>query len=63
MGSIAGIIALLTTLEPSIVNLVMFIKDKTTGTLSAVVILDSVDATVLTNQQQITAFIASKQGS
>jgi ACT domain-containing protein len=60
MGSIAGIIAMLTTLEPQIVNLVMFIKDKTTGTLSAVVILDSVDAAVLTNQQQITAYLAGK---
>ncbi len=61
MGSISAIIAMLTTLEPQIVNLVMFIKDKTTGTLSAVVILDSVDAAVASNQQQIAAYIASKK--
>ena len=63
MGGIPGIITLLTTLEPQIVNLVMFIKDKTTGTMSAIAILDSVDAAVATNQTQITNYIASKQGS
>ena len=60
---IPQIIALLTTLEPQIVNLVMFVKDKTTGTLSAIAILDSVDAQVAANQTQIVNFIASKQGS
>lgn len=60
---IPAIVGLLTLLEPQIVNLVMFIKDKTTGTLTAIAILDSVDAQVKSNQDILTAYIASKQGS
>jgi hypothetical protein len=60
---IAGIVQLLTILEPQIVNLVMFIKDKSTGQLSAIAILDSVDAQVKANQDALTNYIASKQGS
>ncbi len=60
---IAGIVSLLTILEPQIVNLVMFFKDKSTGQLSAIAILDSVDAQVKANQDALTNYIASKQGS
>lgn len=60
---IAGIVSLLTILEPQIVNLVMFIKDKSTGQLSAIAILDSVDAQIKSNQDALTNYIASKQGS
>lgn len=62
MGT-AGIVSLLTILEPQIVNLVMFIKDKSTGQLSAIAILDSVDAQIKSNQDALTNYIASKQGS
>ncbi len=56
---IAQILQLITTLSPSIINLVMFLKDKETGKLSAFVILDSVDAQVAENQKLIADWLTS----
>jgi len=59
----AAIIQLITLAEPLIGNLVLFIKDKTTGTMSAIAILDSVDMQVQKNQDALNAYLATKQSS
>lgn len=58
---ISAILGLITLLEPQIVNVIMMIKDKKTGTMSVIAVLDSVDAQTEANQRQIADWVARKQ--
>ena len=56
----AEILQLITLAEPIIGNVILFIKDKTTGKLSAIAILDAVDMQVQHNQDALNAYLAAK---
>lgn len=55
----AAILQLITLLEPEIVNIVMMIKDKKTGSLTVIAVLDSVDAQVKENQAAMATWLGT----
>lgn len=55
----AAILQLISILEPQIVNVVMMVKDKKTGTMTVFAVLDSVDAQTAANQTAIQNFLGS----
>jgi len=56
--SIAAILGLITALEPAVVNTILLIKNKATGQVTAIAVLDSVDAAVAANQTAIQTWLS-----
>lgn len=60
---IAAILQLITALEPAILNVVLLFKNKQTGQVTAIAVLDSVDAQVADNQKVIQAWLTTHQSA